>query len=136
MNGTTGTSKKKVLIIDDDKINVLALAQFLRAHYEVIVTLNGADGLTEAKKQIPDIILLDVLMPDMTGFEVIENLKRDETTARIPVIFITGLDSEADEEKGLQLGAADYISKPFHRALVQTRVATHIQLAELLREKK
>jgi len=122
--------KKRVLIIDDEKMNIMALAQFLNMQYEVLVSTSGEEGLKVAGEQSPDIILLDVIMPGLTGFDVIEKLKMKESTKHIPVIFITGLANESNIEKGLRLGAVEYISKPFEKAIVVKRVETHLLLAE------
>ena len=122
--------KKKVLIVDDEKMNIMALAQFLNMQYEVLVSTSGEEGLKVAEEQLPDIILLDVIMPGLTGFDVIEKLKMKEATKYIPVVFITGLANESNIEKGLRLGAVEYISKPFEKAIVVKRVETHLLLAD------
>ena len=122
--------KKKVLIIDDEKMNIMALAHFLNNQYEVLVATNGQEGLKVAETHLPDIILLDVIMPGLTGFDVIERLKKIEAAKNIPVIFVSGLANESNIEKGLRLGAMDYISKPFEKAIVEKRIHTHILLAE------
>jgi len=119
---------KKILVIDDEKMNIIALAHFLKPEYDIIVSTESASALKIAEKQLPDIILLDIIMPDMDGFEVITQLKNSEKLKEIPVIFITGLNNEANEEKGIALGAADYITKPFNKTLVKTRIETQIKL--------
>ena len=124
---------KKILIIDDEKMNIIALAHFLKPEYNIIVSTESLTALETAEKHLPDIILLDIIMPDMDGFEVIAKLKQSETVKDIPVIFITGLNNEVDEEKGIELGAADYISKPFKRSIVKTRIETQIKLMEFKR---
>ena len=121
---------KKILIIDDEKMNIIALAHFLKPEYDIIVSTESAAALEIAEKHFPDIILLDIVMPDMDGFEVITQLKASDKIKDIPVIFITGLNNEANEEKGITLGAADYISKPFNKILVKTRIETQIKLQE------
>lgn len=126
--------KSKILIIDDEKMNVISLAGSLKQKYEVIVAMNGAEGLEAAEQQLPDIILLDVVMPEMTGFEVLVKLKSIEATKDIPVFLITGLDSDIDEEKGLLLGASDYITKPFNKEVLKKRIETHLRLAAYIRE--
>jgi diguanylate cyclase (GGDEF)-like protein len=123
---------KKILIVDDEKTNILALAQFLKAQYDIIVATDGAGAIEAAEKHIPDLILLDVIMPDMSGFEVLTKLKGSPATINIPVIFITGLNSAEDEEKGLYLGAMDYITKPFHKSVVKARIATHLRMADYI----
>ena len=130
--GMTGDSKK-ILVVDDEKMNIIALAQFLKQQYEIIVAVDGASALEAAEKHVPDIILLDVLMPDMNGFDVLVKLKNSAATMHIPVIFITGLSSAGDEAKGLSLGAVDYITKPFNKSIVKARIKTHLQMAEYVR---
>jgi diguanylate cyclase (GGDEF)-like protein len=123
----------KILIIDDEKHNIDVLNEILSPMYEVLISKDGLNGIKMAKEIVPDLILLDIIMPDMSGFEVIQTLKGFDITRRIPVIFITGLDSYKDEEKGLLLGAADYITKPFRNAIVKARVKTQLQVVEYIR---
>jgi diguanylate cyclase (GGDEF)-like protein len=125
-------SKKEytILIVDDEKMNVEILGGILSPMYNLLISRNGARALDLAQNNKPDLILLDVLMPEMTGFEVITALKNSELTDKIPVIFITGLTSTEDEEKGFFLGAVDYIAKPFNKAIVKARVNTHIHIIE------
>lgn len=123
------SEKKTVLIIDDETSNIIALTGILTPEYDVFAAKNGNDAIQLAREQLPDLILLDVLMPDMDGYEVIAILKSSETTRSIPVIFISGLGSADAEEKGLFLGASDYISKPFNSSVVKLRVQNQIQFA-------
>ena len=116
-----------VLVVDDEKLNRHLLAELLRDDCRVILTKNGFQALERAHEQKPDLILLDVMMPDMSGHQVIQALKNDDATRQIPVIFISALDSPADEERGLDLGAVDYITKPFHPSIVRKRVLNHLQ---------
>jgi PleD family two-component response regulator len=125
-------SNKKVLIIDDEKINIMALAHFLKPQYEITVAIDGPSGIEAAEKHSPDIILLDIIMPDMDGFDVITKLKESETTKDIPVIFITGLNSAKDEEKGLALGAVDFIAKPFNKPIVKARVEAQLRMIDYM----
>jgi len=127
------SNNKKVLIIDDEKINIISLAHFLKPQYEIIVAIDGVSGLEVVKKQIPDIILLDIVMPNMSGFDVIEKLKESEVTKDIPVIFISGLNNSGDEAKGLEYGAVDYIVKPFNKNIVNAKVKLHLQISEYKR---
>ncbi|MCL2741922.1 MAG: diguanylate cyclase [Oscillospiraceae bacterium] len=122
-----------ILIADDEKTNLDILGGILSPIYNLIISRSGLRALELAKENHPDLILLDVLMPDMTGFEVIERLKEYEITARIPVIFITGLSNDEDEERGFFLGAVDYITKPFNKAIVKARVNTHIRIVDQMR---
>ena len=111
-----------LLIVDDDKHNRLLLTELFEGEYKIIQAKNGLQALELARAHAPDLILLDVLMPEMDGMAVIRALKRDDATRHIPVIFITALDSAADEELGLDLGAVDYIAKPFHPPIARVRV--------------
>ena len=121
------TGNKSVLIVDDENMNMFALTHMLRPDYTVYAAKNGQSAIRIAKKQLPDIILLDILMPEMDGYEVLSQLKSDEETRKIPVIFITGLISPEDEKKGLEMGAADYISKPFNAETVRMKIRTQLQ---------
>jgi diguanylate cyclase (GGDEF)-like protein len=124
---------KKILIVDDEKMNIIALAHFLEQQYEIIMAANGTSALEAAEKHVPDIILLDVLMPDMSGFDVLVRLKDSTATMHIPVIFITGLTGAVDEARGLSLGAVDYITKPFNKSIVKARIKTHLKMSEYVR---
>jgi len=123
---------KKILVVDDEKMNIISLAHFLKPQYEIIVAVDGASALEAAEKHLPDIILLDIIMPDMNGFDVLVKLKDSAATMNIPVIFITGLNSAADEEKGLSLGAVDYITKPFNKTIVKARIKTHLKMVDYI----
>lgn len=116
-----------VLVVDDEKQNRMLLAELIKDDCRVILAKNGQQAIERAREQHPDLILLDVMMPEMTGHVVIQALKQDDETRRIPVIFISALDSPADEERGLDLGAVDYITKPFHPSIVRKRVRNHLQ---------
>lgn len=117
-----------LLIVDDEKQNRLLLTELFGTTYKIIQAKNGVQALEKARQHRPDLILLDVLMPEMDGMGVLRELKRDDATRLIPVIFITALDSATDEENGLNLGAVDYISKPFHPPIVRVRVHNQLQL--------
>jgi len=117
-----------LLIVDDEKQNRLLLTELFGSTYKIIQAKNGVQALEKARQHRPDLILLDVLMPEMDGMGVLRELKRDDATRLIPVIFITALDSATDEENGLNLGAVDYISKPFHPPIVRVRVRNQLQL--------
>lgn len=116
-----------LLIVDDEKRNRSLLTELLQGDYRIILAKNGEQALERAREHHPDLILLDVLMPDRDGYTVIRELKNDDQTRDIPVIFITALDSAGDEERGLELGAVDYISKPFNPAIVRVRIRNHLQ---------
>lgn len=122
-------NKPVILIVDDLATNVQALALLLKDEYTVKVATSGERALELAYQEpLPDLILLDVEMPDMSGYDVCRHLKIMEESMDIPVIFVTAKDSEIDEEYGLELGAVDYIVKPFRPAIVKARVKTHIML--------
>jgi len=118
-----------VLVIDDDILNITALTHLLSDEFNIISERNGRNSLQVVKTTKPDVILLDVIMPDMNGFEVIAALKNDEDTKNIPVIFITGLNNTKDEEQGFVLGAVDYINKPFSSYVVKQRIKNQLQTA-------
>jgi len=120
--------KNSVLIVDDENSNIMALTHILSAEYAVYAAKNGRKAIEAAEKYLPDVILLDVVMPEMDGYAVIAALKNNDRTKNIPVIFITGLSHADDEEKGLSLGAADYIGKPFSPAIVRLRVQNQIKI--------
>ena len=122
-------AKPLILIVDDTPINVQILAEALRADYRVRVATSGPaalDGI--AKYGPPDLILLDVMMPGLDGYEVCRRLKANPATQHIPVIFVTAKTDAVDEEYGLRLGAMDYITKPFHLPIVTVRVQNQINL--------
>jgi PleD family two-component response regulator len=120
--------KNTVLIVDDEAPFIEALTMVLSPKYTIYVAKDGQSAMTAAKKFIPDIILLDVLMPEMNGYDVIAELKNSNLTRNIPVIFITGYDSQEDEERGLNLGAVDYITKPFSPEVVRMRVQNQLEI--------
>lgn len=122
-----------ILVIDDEKSNLMALNGILSPDYTVFTAKSGREGLNRALADQPDLILLDIVMPGMNGFEVLKALKESEDTRRIPVIVITGLDNEDDEERGFSLGAVDYIGKPFKNTIVKARVKTHMQIVRQIR---
>jgi diguanylate cyclase (GGDEF)-like protein len=119
---------EKILIVDDEHINISILASILKTDYTLLFAKNGSQALQRAVQQMPDLILLDVMMPDINGYELMNLLKNDEQLKDIPVIFVSALSKLEDEEKGLLLGAVDYISKPFNPAIVKARVRNHMKL--------
>lgn len=122
--------KPKVLAVDDDRININILIDLLADEYQVLAAVNGAMGLKAANRTKPDVILLDITMPDMSGHEVLAQLKADPLTKDIPVIFITGLADAEDEAKGLDMGASDYVSKPFNPTVTKARIRTQLRLKQ------
>jgi len=125
--------KNSVLIVDDEASNLQVLAHILDADYTIYTAKNGADAIQMVGKYVPDLILLDIIMPEMDGYQVLAKLKNMEATEKIPIIFVTGLSSTEDETKGLSLNAADYISKPFSPMIVKLRVRNQIQIVNHLR---
>jgi len=115
-------NKKGILIVDDEKSNIIALTHFLREDYSVFVTRDSRDAVEMAEDHKPDIILLDIMMPEMDGYEVITALKESQKAHEIPVVFISGLASPEAIQKGYSLGASDYIIKPFEAAIVKNKV--------------
>ena len=122
------TAKPKVLIVDDTAIIIKILMEALEADFEVCSAANGQDGLAMASSHLPDLILLDIMLPDLNGHKFCETLKNDPVTKNIPVIFITSMTEIEDEAKGFELGAVDYIRKPFNITVVKARVRTHVEL--------
>lgn len=121
--------KPLILIVDDTPTNIQVLAEALRAEYRVKVAPSGKAAFEVIEKQgLPDLILLDIMMPGMDGYEVCRQLKQAPETRGIPVIFVTARSDVVDEELGLKLGAVDYITKPFHLPIVAARVQNHINL--------
>jgi len=122
--------KYTILAVDDTDMILDGLVEVFGDEYEVIAVTDGASALQIIKKSLPDLILLDIVMPEMDGYEVLRRLKKDSATCSIPTIFLTSLDDDADEVKGLEMGAVDYITKPINPAIVRARVHTYIQLRE------
>jgi diguanylate cyclase (GGDEF)-like protein len=127
------TRKNTLLIVDDDNSSLMMLSHILEKEYTVRVALDGVSALRIAEKFVPDLILLDIVMPEMDGYQVFNALYGSEKTAHIPVIFITGLNNNNDEKRGLELGAVDYISKPFDDMIVKLRVHHQIRIVNQLR---
>ena len=117
-----------ILIVDDLESNIDLLMETLENDYDIVVAMDGIEALESVKLDMPDLILLDIMMPNMDGYEVCKRLKQDPLTRLIPIIFLTAMGSMKDEAKGLSLGASDFIVKPFNPAIVKTRVGIHLQL--------
>lgn len=125
-------NKQCIMVVDDDKILLKNAVFLLQSNYEVSSFSNGKDALNalSQKDNLPDLILLDVKMPDVDGYEVINSIKSMPHCADIPVVFLTGLSEEEDELKGLQLGAADYIKKPYSQKILLARVGNILKNKE------
>jgi diguanylate cyclase (GGDEF)-like protein len=121
-------ARAKILIVDDEITNIRMLDSILRDKYDIIVAINGEQALKRAALTPPDIILLDIGMEGMDGYQVCRYLASNEVTRKIPIIFVTAMDSEAEEKKGLELGAVDYITKPYHPSIIKARLNNHVEL--------
>ena len=122
--------RPRILVVDDDPSIVDLLETFLQREYRVSVATNGGQAIELCRQQSPDLVLLDVMMPGLDGYEVCGRLKSDVATRDIPIIFVTARDETVEEIKGLEAGAVDFLSKPVHRAIVLARVRTHIVLRQ------
>ena len=132
---TVGDVKKVILLVDDAPENIQVAHAILKDKYKTRVATSGAKALEQVKSvPPPDLILLDVMMPEMDGYEVCQRLKADPATRDIPVIFLTGKTEAADETRGFEVGAVDYIHKPFSPPVMLARVQTHLALREALEE--
>lgn len=129
MNNVFDVKNKKILIVDDTKGNIDILVESLIDEYEIYVAFNGKEAIDLAHKVMPDIILLDIMMPEMNGYETLEILKASTETESIPVVFISALSEIENKTKGFSLGAVDYITKPFEIVEVMARVRNHLLIA-------
>lgn len=120
-----------LLLVDDEANNLQVLKNILQSHYRLIYARDGERALLLAEKEHPDLILLDIMMPGLSGYDVCQRLKEAANTRHIPVIFISALSESDDEAKGLELGAVDYISKPVNPAIVRARVKNHLSLVRV-----
>ena len=122
------SKKPVVLVVDDAPESIDVLRGVLSNDYQVNAAINGQTALKLAERLKPDIILLDVMMPEMDGYEVCRRLKANPITAKVPIVFVTTLSDVTNEARGLELGAVDYVTKPYVPALVKSRVRTHVSL--------
>ena len=130
-------ARPRLLVVDDQRANIQALYQVFAADHKVSMATSGEQALAICRRQPPDLVLLDVVMPGMDGFEVCQRLKADDATKDIPVIFVTAHNDEETETRGLDVGAIDFISKPINPRVVRARVKTHLTMkrqADLLRQ--
>jgi len=126
---------KTIFVVDDNATNLTTAEKALKEQYRVIALSSAAQMLKALTKFKPDLILLDVEMPEMSGFEAMEKLKADNSFADIPVIFLTGLTDTGNEARGIELGAMDFITKPFSRPVLLNRIRNHLNVDELIRER-
>jgi len=132
-----GAKRARVLIVDDQRLNVQLLTDILKDHYDLAIASDGERAVEICERRPPDLVLLDVQMPGMDGYEVCRRLKANAATREIPVIFVTARDGVEDQIRGLDAGAVDFITKPVHAPIVRARTRTHILLkqhADRLRE--
>ena len=120
--------KAKILVVDDESNNLMLLQAILKRDYHIFFANNGRQAISATKEHKPDLILLDIMMPDMDGYEVCEALKADPETQTIPVIFVTAMSTPADEARGFDVGGVDYITKPLSLPIILRRVKTHLSL--------
>jgi len=129
----------KILVVDDEQINIQVMTSALKDTYDVVTALNGYSIISLLREHMPDLILLDVMMPDLSGFDVCSIIRSSEEFADIPVIFLTALDTNDGELRGLEVGGIDYLTKPIKLDLLKLRVRNHIALKErndLVREQR
>ena len=125
----------RVLIVDDEVFNIKVLNEYLSDDYKIIVAKTGKQALEIIQGPTPpDLVLLDIIMPEMDGYEVCRQIKNDKKSSTIPVIFVTAISEAMDQAKAFEVGGVDYIAKPFTPVTVKARVKTHIQLSRTLRD--
>ncbi|MCL2481081.1 MAG: response regulator [Spirochaetaceae bacterium] len=120
--------KGRILLVDDDKTSLLVLMNILQQDYSLYIARDGEEAIKNAIKNIPDLILLDIILPDIDGYTVLARLRASDIAKDIPIIFVTGLSESGGKEKGLKLGAVDYIIKPFNPMEVKEKIMHHIEI--------
>ncbi len=120
--------RQRILIVEDVKLNAQILVNLLEDEYEVRVANNGIEALAMVSEQMPDLILLDIVMPEMDGYAVCAALQGDPITRDIPILFLTALEGDRNEAYGIELGAMDYIKKPFNAPIVKAKIRNHLEL--------
>ena len=122
---------QKLLLVDDEQTNLHALKQILQTDYQLLFAKDGRKALELCQAELPDLILLDIMLPVMNGYEVCRAIKQNVLTARIPVIFVSAMSDTIDEAYGFEVGGVDYITKPVNPAIVRARIATHLSLVQV-----
>ena len=123
-------SRQTIMIVDDTEMNIAILVEALQDNYEVIVAINGSDALKLLEDQKPDLILLDIIMPEMNGYDVLKTIKNNSVLEHIPVILLSAITNSSSKTRGFALGAVDYVTKPFEIVEVKARVKTQLRLKE------
>jgi len=136
MEAIMAEKENSILIVEDSELNIAVLTDILGDKYELHVAKDGQTGIEMAKSKLPDLILLDIVLPRMDGYEVIKVLRDDWETKDIPIVFVTALNNVDDERKGLLMGADDYINKPFDPLIVKLRVDIQMRMINQLRKIK
>jgi len=126
-------TNKKILIVDDDPINLCLLDNLFDSEHTVIISTNGMDAIAKTIKQSPDLILLDIMLPDINGFEVCRQIKQNTKTENIPVVFISASDLDRHINKGFEVGAVDYIIKPFNSKNILQRLSSYLSQSPYIR---
>jgi len=135
LEGTPQATRRRVLIVDDNEANVVLLQKHLERDYEVDVAYDGEQALQKVEARAPDLLLLDIMLPGMDGYQVCERLKNEHATAFIPIIMLTNLNNMQDKIKGLEMGADDFLVKPFDKLELFSRVKNLIRVKALMEEK-
>lgn len=136
MNPEINQTKAKLLVVDDQPVNIQIIHQMLHQHYQIFMATSGAQAIALCQSNPPDLILLDVMMPELDGLATCRLLKQQAELAEIPVIFVTGLQSQEEESQCWLAGAADFILKPVHSVTLQHRVQNQLTLHRLLKQQK
>jgi putative two-component system response regulator len=126
--------RARILVVDDESFYTEVLQNLLRDEYDVALATTGTEALEYMAEHGADLVLLDIIMPDIDGYEVCHRLKQDPKTQDIPIIFLTAKDDVEDEIKGFSLGAVDYITKPISPPIVRARVAVHLKMAGMIEQ--
>jgi len=129
-------SEFTVLIVDDTETNIDILVDTLGDDYDIAVAMDGESALEAVEEEPPDLILLDIMMPDMDGYEVCKRLKDNPKTADIPVIFLSALTEADEKQKGLKLGAVDFLTKPFNPSVIQDKVRKHLTASKNIEDRQ